>query len=204
MLDFVNRRNFLRFLFETLLIVLSLLLALFLNEYRNQLNERKLTRTYIERLQQELTSNQEIIAKTIPYHKEVFANVREAYQSDSIRKVLYANGRLQLKQLAPRGLVQSIPSSVAWEITKQSGLSRNFDFELLYSFSKTYDQQKLVLDVTLQRLNDEVFKTDIYLPENQEETLYFFMITMNELYTQEQSLLNLINASLEKIEKLKM
>lgn len=197
-----NRQNLLRFGSEAILIIFSLLLALILNEYRNNLNEKKLTSRYLDRLKEELVSNQNILEELLPYHKEVLINCRKAYASDSVRSTLFSDGKLDLFQLAPKGLIKEIPSSVAWDITMQSGLSRNFEFDLLYLLSKTYQQQELVMNSTLQKLADKVFDPSINSIENQDHTFYFFSMSTNELYAQELSLLDLINATLEKIESM--
>ena len=56
------------------------------------------------------------------------------------------------------------------------------------------------MDKTIMKLADKIYDPSINSIEYQHETLYFFIMAFNELYTQELSLLNLINASLNKIE----
>lgn len=197
-----NQQNLLRLGTEAVLIVFSLLLALIINEYRSNLKEEKLTQKYLERLGEELQSNQKIMEEMIPYHKVVLQNFRLANTNDSVKAEIYVDGKINLFKLAPKGLLQEYPSSVAWEVAKQSGLSRNFDFELLYLLSKTYKQQDMVMNKTVMKLVDKIYDPAINSVENQEETLYFFNLATNELYTQELSLLSLIKASLEKIESI--
>ena len=138
----------------------------------------------------------------LPNHKEVLINCRRAYASYSLRSTLFKDGKLDLFQLAPKGLIQEIPSNVAWDITIQSGLSRNFDFDLLYQLSKTYQQQELVMNRTLQKLADKEFDPSINMIENQDQTFYFFNMSTNELYALELSFLSLIESTIEAIESM--
>lgn len=200
MKEIFTRQNLLRFGFESALIVFSLLLALLLNEYRNEYNEQKQTERYLDKLQEELISNKRIIEEVIPYHKKVLLNFQAAAESDSVRNEIYNEGKINLFKLAPEGLIQEFPSYVAWEIIKQSGLIRNLDFDLMFQLSATYKQQEVVMDETIKKLSDKIYDPTINSIDYQHETLYFFMIATNELYTQELALLYQIESALTKMQ----
>ena len=133
----------------------------------------------MDRLEDELNSNQKILEEILLYRKDLLLSSKKAYSNDSIRIELYKTGRLDIFKLAHKGIIKEIPSSTSWEITRQSGLSISVDFELLHQISKTYTQQDFVLNETIRRLSDKVFDPEINLAENQDQTLHFFMMASN-------------------------
>lgn len=67
--------------FESSLIVFSVLLALFLNEYREQLKEERERDRAMQLIMVELKSNLTVLKQWIPYHQQVVKNLDELLEN---------------------------------------------------------------------------------------------------------------------------
>ncbi len=73
----LNRQNILKMVFESALIIFSVLLALFLNEYRGQLKENQAKKQALQMVKIELKANLETINEWYPYHGDPWKGARK-------------------------------------------------------------------------------------------------------------------------------
>ncbi len=71
------------YLIEAMLIVFSVILALFLNEYRNNLKAKNEVEKTLVNLTTEIENNREILKKFMPYHQGGAARLASIAENDS-------------------------------------------------------------------------------------------------------------------------
>lgn len=68
-------KSLVKYLIEASLIVFSVLLALLLKEYRENLKQKKVIRKKLLSIEEELKSNLNVINDWIPYNQQVLMNI---------------------------------------------------------------------------------------------------------------------------------
>ncbi len=134
-----------RYLYEGALIVLSVLLALFLNEVRNSWQESQRTREIIENLRNELTKNKATVKEHYNYITTVLHNVDSARTSDSYRSELFKDDIFLFGGIASDGVFNyGFIDEVAWEIARNNNIYSKIDFETVSLLTEIYRQQAFV------------------------------------------------------------
>lgn len=134
-----------RYLYEGALIVLSVLLALFLNEVRNSWQESQRTREIIENLRNELTKNKATVKEHYNYITTVLHNVDSAQTSDSYRSELFKDDIFLFGGIASDGVFNyGFIDEVAWEIARNNNIYSKIDFETVSLLTEIYRQQAFV------------------------------------------------------------
>jgi hypothetical protein len=195
-----QRKKFRHFLAEAMLIVLSVLLALFLNEYRSHIKDDKARAKAEENIAQELEKNKEILVEYLPYHQNLLKSLGETIPSDSAVNALITPMGLDLLELAPRGIMQEFPNSAAWETIRSNSLMSDVNYSLLYALTDTYNQQERTIQV-LDGLIDVALSREALDPEQARPTLILLLYQMRELVGRESLLLQKYNESLAMLEK---
>ncbi len=181
------------------MIIFSVLFALFVNEWRNNVNERKQTAVILNNIEQELQRNQAIAQEFYTYHEEVLLNMRQIYEQDSLSEKFLGNGRFEIFEVAPRGVYQKAYKNIAWEVAKEERISSRIDFDISSAIFEAYNQQNIVNSTiarTLDLLNEPHIHDEQYLKQNVIRLATLF----GELRGQEESLLTYYKYALQKLE----
>lgn len=88
---------------------------------------------------------------------------------------------------------------IAWEVAKQDRITNRIDLSLSTAFSEVYHQQERVKE-TLNRLIDISGSREVQRKELLTESIIVFGIEVNELVTQEVSLLSAFQQVLNLLE----
>ena len=99
---------------EAFMIVLSVLLALFINEWKSNKNEERNTKLMMEHISAELVNNQKLVEELIPYHVSVLKKIQTAAFQDSLTYLFLRNGYFELSAIAPKGVIQGEFQNIAW------------------------------------------------------------------------------------------
>ncbi len=136
-----------RYLYEGALIVLSVLLALFLNELRNSWQESQQTKDIIENLRNELTTNKATVEGHQRYLTLVLHNIDSAlaYEDYQAKLIAFEEGYFDVQVVAPKGIFnRGFIDDIAWAIAQENNIYSKVDFETISLLSEIYKQQAMI------------------------------------------------------------
>ena len=199
---FFTKQNILKLIFESILIIFSVLLALFLNEYRGQLKENQQKELVIKIVKIELKSNLEILNEWRPYHEKVLNNLNEALNSNSTNSTLFTEKGVFTWSLMPNGVVQRVIDNGSWQTLKSSSISSTIEFNTMFTLSQLYKQQAQGVESTLNRILKIISARESLEQKNQRSTIILLRNTFNEMVSQEIFLIKKYEQALIEIEKM--
>lgn len=134
--------NVKKLLSESFLIIISILLALFINEWRTNYNLEKEKEKILASIVLELEENLKSLNYVRPYHKKVSKSMMAFLASDSIEHKIEGKAAVEaLYQFLPDGIREPRVQSTAWTTAQLSEAIRLFDNETIYQIAKTYEHQ---------------------------------------------------------------
>ena len=185
------KQNFGKFLLESALIVFSVLLALFLNEYRSQLKDQELKQVALERIEVELNQNREVLAEWLPHHQKILANLTEAINNPQISENLVTqNGEVRLQSLFERSIVQRLITRTAWTAVQSSNAFANVDFDQALQLAELYNLQEIGVESTLKRTLNILGSRESLQAAELRNTLMLLRNGFRELVSQEEFLIH--------------
>ena len=191
---------------EAFLIIVSVLLALGLNEWRQGKADRDLVRAVLDNVQGEIQRNRDLLQRRLPYHETML---------DSTRGFLDNNleggpDGLRLKQLARaeqlgidsnKGLATAGRfTDTGWRLALNSGALRFMDYDVMKALSETYvkqeetERQEEKLVERFGGLFRGYFGESIFGAE-----LFTFTMALTDMVLREQELLKQYDSALETI-----
>ena len=90
---------------ESILIIFSVVLALFLTELFQNLHENQKTREVMHQLREELVTNRKAEEIQLRYHLQVIKNIDAALADPALAQQFINDGSLNLKIIAPEGVL---------------------------------------------------------------------------------------------------
>jgi len=179
---FFTKQNTLKLAFESILIIFSVLLALFLNEYRGQLKEDQQKELAMQMVTIELKSNLEALNAWRPYHESVLKNLNEALNTNSS---LFTEKGFLTWELMPNGVVQRVIDNGSWQTLKSSNISSTVDFNTMLTLSKLYKHQAQGVEFTLKNILTIISARESLEKTNQRNTIILLRNAFNEMVSQE-------------------
>ena len=174
------RENYSRYVLDAILIVFSVLLALFLDSTLEDRREARNINELIGHVADEMQSNLAIVDEWLPYHRSVIDEIDRYLASDELRQSLLTADGIDYARLMERGLIQDFYSSSSWQLVQQSEITSRIDFELTYAISQAYLSQQNV-NLTLQRFPDFVLDRATYDPDQLVVSLRILRNLLQEL-----------------------
>jgi len=163
-------RDWKEYLGESFLIMFSVLLALVLTEYFNNLHEKKDTKELLENIKTELVHNKQAEQEQYGYQKNVLKAIDSALNNTALQQKILSNGTLHLDYIAPEGVVNRDLSSVAWEIAKSHNIMTKVNLKLITRLTDIYAQQARI-DKVEEKVGSVLLSWESRKPENIRETL---------------------------------
>ena len=185
---------------DALLIVFSVLLALILNEVRNNWQERKQTRQLVENLRKELVNNKHLLLEQYQYHLSVIHNIDSALTHESYRNQLFINDEFQLHMLGKEGIGLADFDQTAWEVAKSNNIMSKLDVTTM-SLLNNIARQHLRIEKIEDGVASVLLIQGARKKENQRESL----ILMKDNYygwavKRVPGLLNTYNLAIKKLD----
>lgn len=134
-------RDIKEYLGESVLIIFSVLLALGLTEYFNNLHEQKNTRELLQNIKTELIRNKQAAHDQYVYEKGILNRIDSAFKTPTFQQKIVTNDEFHLNYLAPLGVVNRDLSSVAWEVAKSNNITTKANFDLISKLTDIYANQ---------------------------------------------------------------
>lgn len=183
-----------RFLFESLLIVLSVLLGLALNEWRQHRADRELAATAVENCRRELAANLAELERSLPVHREVQERLREVATRAGEPPGLFA----LMDQIMPEsGLQLPVLKDVAWQTALATGALRHMGYDEASTLAGVYLAQTAGVQATVGRFSDHLFSHRSFAADGHAETLQLLLLFFHELVSQEEFMLRRYRVLLE-------
>ena len=142
-----TERNWKEYLGESLLIIFSVLLALFTTEYINKQHEKENTKTILTSIVNELKHNKISIQEMQEYNLKVLANIDSLLISKSLQNELVSNDEFHLKIIAPQGVLFRYLDNEAWTIAKNNNIMSKIDVQSASVLTKVYEDQDRIAKV---------------------------------------------------------
>lgn len=183
---------------ESLIIVLSVLFALFINEWRNTYNENKQTQIILENIQQEMQENNELTSSLLAYHSSVLQRVQNAHAQDSLELLFFSENTFDISIAAPYGIIQKDYKNIAWEVAKEEKISSRISFDKSAKLFEVYAQQHNVRE-TIFRLVSVFQDRLIHRKSLLHENVLLIISELNLLVGQEKYLLHKMETALNEL-----
>lgn len=199
----MRKKTWRPYLFEGILIIFSVLLALFLNQLVENRKVRNLKNKARENIQTELQRNLEIINDWGKHHQAVSDRVQEIIdgKNDSLRNALKSDQGFNIGVLTGnKSIIDANLSNTAWETAKSTQIISEFDFETAQLLTSTYTLQDILINTSLDRVVTTYFDRETHDLSNLDLTLIQFKLAFQELAGQEYLLAELYEEAINKLE----
>lgn len=189
-------------LFESALIVFSVLLALYVNRYAETQRVERQKEIALNRIVEELNSNRSIISNALPVHQEAMANLRKAStdENDSLRIYLAGQRAFDEKSIGlitnGRSFYPRFPSNTSWSAAKSTTIIAEFDYKIVEALTDVYDTQEFFTKETLSYITRTFYSP---LSDDKRDTIGPLLLQIDELINQEESVIVHIDEALETI-----
>jgi hypothetical protein len=138
-------RDWKEYLGESLLIIFSVLLALLVTEYLNNLHEKDNTRNILKSIVAELNHNKTAIREMKQYNLQVLNRIDSALVNKKLQSELVLDDEFDIKKIAPEGVLYRYLDNAAWTIAKASNITSKVDVETVAMLTRLYiDQDKMM------------------------------------------------------------
>jgi len=200
----MSKSNVTKYLGDGLLIVFSVLFALFINSLAEKRAITKKKEIALHSIRSELYRNSGVLK----VWKESHISVRDRIDSllvgsnDSLMKELQAYDYLNLEALMNgRNLVDAIFVDTSWESAKSTGKVAEFDFATTEQLTSAYDMQNELTRSTLSGIRDVLFERKTHDIGEIRQTLRQLQFRFYEVVGQEIVVEMLMNKALEQLEE---
>ena len=192
-----------KYLAEGLLIVFSVLFALFINKLYDNYKVAKQKEIAIQGIKKELSKNSEILDQWLKKHQQIKSRLDSMISSegDSLKVEMLKYNYFNLAILTNQeSLIDALMTNTAWETSKSTGIITEFDFEITQSLTYVYSMQEVITEKTLNKIIDLYFDAETHNLNDLDRHLVQFYIRLEELTGQEYLLSTLYKDAIEELE----
>lgn len=189
-------------LIEGLLIVFSVLFALFIDKMYDDYLLAQKKNIALQSVHKELRENQDLMQDWNQRHLAVQDRITAILDNKkpALKAALENESFLELSVLTGnQSLADSMPSDTAWESAKATGIVAEFDFETTRKLTDAYTLQQMIIERTFAQILDYYFSSDAHNMANLDQVLLQFKLRFNELTGQEWMLARLYKDALMQL-----
>ena len=168
----IIERGWKDYLGECLLIVFSVILALVVTEFINNLNDKKRTAEILHELKDEIIDNKNNEEEQYTYHLQVLKKIDSALVSPAFAQKFITNGTINLDAITPPPHVVILHdlNDVAWQIAKQNNVVSKINFSTYSLLNDIYNNQARITN-SEDKIAQVLLSFDSRKPENLQTTL---------------------------------
>ncbi len=197
-----KQNEFKKYLGEGLLIVFSVLFALFINKTYQDAKTNSYRNNALKQIKTELIGNQKILKDWMADHNAILENLNNLIENkkDSIQKLAETKGYLPLQIILDNKSIVNKPLlNSAWTSAQSIGITSEFDFKTLQYVNATYELQQLIMSTSIENIAERLYlkSNDI---ENTKGLLIELRLRFGNLQGQEYSLENLYKRTIEVLQ----
>lgn len=181
---------------EGVLIVFSVLFALFLSQVAENQKTKRDKEKALEYIHQELSDNKDILTGWLYYHGKARERLRKMVSdpNDSVRSELKASGRIDFEIITDgNNLIDVLLTKTAWEAAKSTNIASEIEFEQVQQLTRIYSLQDILMENITGKFLDIYMDRDTHKMENLETTLIQLNLIINEMVGQEETLHTMIS-----------
>jgi hypothetical protein len=199
--EVVTIRTWKEYLGECLLIVFSVILALVVTEFINDLNDKRRTSEILHELKQELIENKKMEEEQYAYHLQVLKNIDSALKYPVISNRFINNEEINLKIIAPEGVMRHDLNDVAWQVAKQNNIFSKISISTYSLLNDIYNNQQRITNS-----EDKIAQILLSFESRQPENLRSTLILIRDSYhgwdvDRAPMLLSLYQQAIDKLSK---
>ncbi len=175
-----NKTNLKKYLGEGLLIVFSVLFALFINKTYEDVRTNSYKNNALEQIKMELIGNQEVLREWMEGHGVILENLNNLIENkkDSVQRVVESQGYLPMRMiLNNKSIVKRPLLNSAWTSAQSIGITSEFDFKTLQYIHTTYELQELIMGTSIVIIAER-----IYLKSSDLENVNGFLIELKSRF----------------------
>jgi len=182
-------------LINAFLIFASVLLAFWMNEFREERKKIEITQNAKQAILIELKSNLKILENWTPYHKYIVETGKT-----NVLKHLDTITQFNLAYIPnmDNGIQRQIITNNAWRLLNDSQVS--FDIPTKMTINRIYEQQNYVTRATKNITNDFLLQREIFDPLRAKENYLMFYLLLEELWSQEEAMILNLREVIEQFE----
>ena len=195
------RENLARYTLEAILIIFSVLLALFLDSVLEDRREARIVEELVSHVADEMRSNLAVVDEWLPYHRNVINEIDRYLAAGELRQDLLTTDGIDYGRLMPKGLIQDFYSHSSWQLAQQSEMTSRIEFDVTYAISQAYLSQQNV-NRTLQRFSDFVFDRSTHDPDQLVTSLRILRNLLQELSGQQSVLQHNYEEALQAVDSI--
>ena len=170
-------RDWKEYVGESLLIIFSVLLALGLTEYINNLHEKGETKDLINNIRTELITNKQREADQYAYQLRVLNTIDSAVNDPALQKRIVSDDEFHLNLVAPHGVLYRYLDDVAWEVAKNHNISAKISFKTTSLLTHIYADQARIMKV-----EDEIAKVILSREARKQENIHATLVLIKDNY----------------------
>lgn len=195
-----SKNNLGRYGLEAVMIVFSVLLALFFDQILEERREARMIDELLGYVADEMQRNLAIADEWLPYHQGAVAKTDRYLASEELQQSLLTTDGIDYGRMMERGLIQDFYSSASWQLAQQTELTSQLDFEITQMMSEAYSSQQNV-NRTLDRFSDFFFDRATHDPAELAVSLRIYRMLLSELAGQESVLQDKYRLALDRIDQ---
>ena len=197
-------RNWKEYLGESVMIIFSVLLALFVTEFINKLHERENTRSLLNNIIVELNHNKKAIQEMQVYNLQVLKKIDSALLNKDLQAQLVSNDEFHLKVIAPQGVLYRYLDNEAWTVAKNNNIMSKIDIESVSILTKIYEDQDRI-----GKVEDEVAGIIFDRASRDPKQVHLTLLLIRDIYhgwavDRMPDLLSKIDKAVSKIEQVEL
>ena len=186
------RESSVRLVIESVLIVLSVLLAFAVAEWRDRVADRDLAHAAVTNFRREISANLAELERVQPKHAEFAKRLLAAAQHPGTGNAFDAF----VKAMPEDGLDTPPLHEAAWEVATSTGALRLLDYNVAAQLSETYLVQRSTVLPTLRMLTDRISSIQTFEPAARTAMVRVQQMVITELAGQESYLIDLYRKAL--------
>lgn len=170
-------RDIREYLGESALIIFSVLLALILTEYFNNLHEKNQTKDVLNNIKNELIKNKKDEQEQYIYQQGILRRIDSALNNTALQQKMLSHGTFNFKYIAPQGVMLRDLSRVAWQVAQGHNITTKIDFALVEKLTDIYENQ-----ARIDKLEDKVANVLLSYESRKSENVRQTLILIRDNY----------------------
>ena len=190
-----------RALVEGTLIVFAVVLGFIVNEWREDVADRRAAHEAMGRVVAEIESNIRQLESVVVYHEDVVQLISERIaELEAVDEPVMGTIFGEMDRVMPRGINAPGLSSFAWNHAQQHGQLDSLPYEVVAETARIYVMQANGVDSTWRQIVDLLFDgPEVMVEKDLKPPLEFTQIGFAELAAQERYLIRQLEHLLERL-----
>jgi hypothetical protein len=191
-----------KYLAESVLIVFSVLFALFINQQFDEYQTHKRKNEALESIRKELYRNQAIVSSWKDKHQAILVRIASVLdgENDSLEQALLQEKYLDIGLLTNQeSIIDAVLTSTAWEAANATGIISEFNFNTTQKLTHVYSMQDVMVNRTMGKIVDYYFDSSSHDLNRLEPILLQFQLRFWELTGQEVLMEELYAAAIDEL-----